>query len=232
MKKILFIFLFLILSHTPRAQTVLLNVDNINGPKKSERGPNLKKFTHFYLRTGVLASKDLPGARIIYGPSANFAFGVRRKYKISRTYSMGFETEVGFTYYKLKQEKGKTLPDTIRNNISGRLDYSSIGLGYYNRINFDPQRGNFLGTFLDIGINGTWENSIKTISKNELQNGTIVKMVVHRLPYTNNLNAKVFARFGFSHISIYGSYRLTPLFKSSLYPELPKLLLGFDLAVF
>jgi hypothetical protein len=215
------------------AQTVLLNYDKTNEVKPSIKGPNLKKFAHVIFRAGFLVDEDKPGARIIYGPSVNLAIGVRRKYKITSFYSLGYDVESQYTVYKLKQKQGKILPDTILNNVVGRMDYSTIGLGFYNRFNFDPGRGNFLGTFLDIGIMGTFDFSVKSISKNKQDDGTIVKTIIRLLPYVNNLNSKVYARLGYSHIALYASYRITDLFKSSFnYPDLPRLVIGIELAAF
>jgi hypothetical protein len=231
-KKIFYVILFTLFSTCSFAQTVLLNVDRPNENKEETHGPNLKKFSHLFIRGGILISKDKAGARIIYGPSVNLAFGVRRKYKISPAYSMGYEIETQYTDYKFRQENEKFFPDTVINNISQRLDYSALSIGYYNRINLDPSRGNFLGTFIDAGISGSWDFSIKTISKNKLNDGTVKKITVRHLPYVNNFNAKVFARIGFSHISVFISYRLTDLFTSSAYPDMPRIITGFDLAVF
>lgn len=233
MKQIKLFFGILLLSFSTKAQTVLLNVDRNNEQKITERGPNLKKFTHIIFHAGLLASQDKPGAQIIYGGSLNLALGIRKKYKITPFYSLGFDIQNQYTDYKLKQVKGKILPDTVINNISGRLDYYSSGFGFYNRINFDPRRGNFLGAFLDLGIMGEWYYSIKSVSKNKRTDGTILKSVVRNLPYVNNLDAKIYARIGFSHFSLFGSYRLTELFKTSFnYPDLPRLILGMELAIF
>ena len=233
MKQITLFFGILLLSISAMSQTVLLSVDRSNQEKTSERGPNQKKFTHATLHFGMLASKDKPGAEIIYGSSVNLSLGVRKKYKLTSVYSLGFDVEGQFTDFKLKQEKNKLLPDTIINNISGRMDYFSLALGFYNRINFDPYRGNFLGSFLDLGIMGNWYYSIKSISKNKLTDGTTVKSIVTNLAYVINFDAKVYARIGFGHSSLFGSYRITDLFKSdSQYPDLPRLILGIEFALF
>jgi hypothetical protein len=214
------------------AQTVLLKVDRKTETKETEHGPNLKRFTHFFLRGGMLASEDKPGARIIYGTSVNLAFGVRKKFKISNIYSLGYEIENQYTDYKFKQEDGKLVPDTIKNKVD-RLDYSSLGVAFYNRINFDPSRGNFLGKFIDIGIKGEWHYSIKTVTKNDGINGTLVKTTTRHLNYVYNTNALAYTRLGFSHFSLYASYRLLDLFKSGThYPDLPRIVVGLDLAVF
>ena len=90
------------------AQTILLDVDRNDEQKTNELGPNLRKFTHLVLHAGMLASADQPGAEIIYGSSVNIAAGIRKKYKVTNVYSVGLDIENQFTFYKLKQEKGKT----------------------------------------------------------------------------------------------------------------------------
>jgi hypothetical protein len=212
---------------------VLLSVDTQKDKTPVERGQNLKRFTHAYIHAGFVSSNDNPGARIMYGSSVNLGLGMRKKYKISPLYSLGFDIQADFTDYKLKQSEDKILPDTVVNNIMGRMDYTSIGIGFYNRINFDTHRGNFMGTFIDIGIMGTWDFSVKEVSKNKQPDGTIVKTVVKNLPYTNSINSNVYARFGFSHLSLYGSYRLTDLFKKSYeFPELPRLIVGLEIGIY
>jgi hypothetical protein len=225
------ILIFSIMCFSAAAQTVLLNVDSNTELPETEFGPNLKKFTHFYFRGGFLASADKPGAEIRYGSSVNLSFGLRKKYKISPVYSLGFELEYEYTDYKMKQVEGKILPDTVINNISQRLDYSTLAFGFFNRINFDPSRGNFMGTYLDIGILGEFHYSINSISKNDLPDGTQQKIVTGNLDYTNNTNAKVIARLGYSHISLYGSYRLLDLFDSG-YPDLPRVIVGIELSLY
>lgn len=214
------------------AQTVLLNVDRSKETTKEEWGPNLKKFSHIYVRGAFAASADNEGARIVYGSSVNLALGVRTKIKVSPVYSPGYDIEFQYSGFRLRQEEGKFFPDTIINNVS-RLDYSSLTIGFLNRINFDPGRGNFLGTFMDIGISGDFHLSIRNISKNELPDGTKIETTLRNLKYPNNTAVKVFFRIGYSHLSLYASYRLTKIFKPSAgYPELPRVIAGLDLALF
>ncbi len=231
MKKTAFLFL-LLASLSVSAQTVLLKVDRNEDRKVSDHGPNLKSFTHFYLRGAMLASEDKPGARIIYGPSVNLALGVRVKFKVGDVYSLGYEIEAEYTDYKFKQEEGKLVPDTLIHKMN-RLDYYSLSAGFYNRFNFDPNRGNFTGTFLDLGINGEWHYSIKSVAKDNMPDGTKQKTVTKNLGYVNNINARLFARLGFNHTSLYVSYRLMDVFKSgNSYPELPQIVAGIDLGLF
>ena len=215
-----------------RAQTVILSVDRSRDSIPGQRGPNLKKFSHVFFNFGFVAGADKPGERINYGTSIEYGFGVRKKYKISPVYSLGWELGLKGKVFKLKQEKGKTFPDTLLNDVE-RMDYESITISFFHRFNFDPARGNFMGTFLDLGIRGGWNYQIAHVVKNTLPDGSEIKSQITNLPYINHLDCEVFARIGRSHFALYASYRLTKLFKPSYaFPELPALTAGLELAIF
>ncbi len=228
-----FIIIFVFCFASVQSQTVLLDVDRKQEQRRPESGPNTKTFSHAFFRLGAVASGDFEGARIAYGSSLNLAVGARKKYKITRAISAGYDLEINYTDYKLLQRKGKILPDTILFNKSERLDFAGPGLGFFTRINFDPQRGNTLGGYLDIGIAGLWNASIKRITKNKLPDGTLVKTVLKNLTYVNDIDAKLIARIGKNHFSLYASYRLTEYFKPSFnYPDLPRVVIGIEAAAF
>jgi hypothetical protein len=226
------ICIFLLNIRAAFPQTVLLQVDRAVDSLPSVRGPNLQKFSHFYFAAGFVLGADETGGKIIYGSSVNLAAGVRWKYKIGKVYSLGYETSFSYLDYKLDQVESKILPDTFLNDIE-RLDYLSFQLGFYNRFNFDPQRGNYMGYFLDLGIRGEWDYSIEHIRKNELPDGSEVKTSISALPYVNRLNYNLFARIGLNKLLMFVSYRMSDLFKSSYnLPETPRLIAGIELSIF
>jgi hypothetical protein len=230
--RILFFLAFFLPALAASSQTVILNVERDTVQEIPVRGPNLKRFSHPILRVGFVLPGDNPGARMIYGSSVNIAFGIRRKFKVTHVYSLGIDVEAQYTGFKLRQDDGKRLPDTILYKAQ-RFDYNTFGIGWYNRINFDPGRGNTLGNYLDLGIMGQYDFSIKNIMKTNAPQGVRVKTIQRSLPFVNNFNAKVYARAGFNKVSVYFSYRITPYFKSSYdLPELPKGIIGVELAVF
>src|SRR6185436_4619671 len=104
--------------------------------------------THFFLSAGFVTGADKPGARIKYGTSIELASGVRWKYKISNVYSLGYELRINYFEYKLKQQPGKKLPDSLLYDVE-RMDFYCVRAGFFNRINLDPQRGNYLGYYID-----------------------------------------------------------------------------------
>ncbi len=214
------------------AQTVLLQVDRSIDSLPSERGPNLKKFTHFFLTAGLVAGSDSRGARIKYGASLELGSGVRWKYKIGNVYSLGYELQLNYLEFKMDQGPGKIVPDSNRNDVE-RMDFYSIQAGLYNRFNVDPERGNYLGYYLDLGIRGEWDFGIRHIIKNELPDGSYATSSIAALPYVNRFNGRVFGRIGLNRILVYVSYRFSDLFKSKYeYPELPRLTTGIELSIF
>ena len=218
--------------HQSHAQTVILQVDRGNDSIPATHGPNLKKFVHFFMCVGFVAGGDEAGARIKYFNSMEYSIGARWKYKISNVYSIGQEWKLNNSIYKLKQDPGKMLPDTFLNDAE-RLQLYALQVGFYNRFNFDPKRGNFLGNYLDIGIRGEWDYAISHIIKNELPDGSKIKSSITSLPYTNSFNYSVFGRVGLNKVLFYASYRLSDLFKSKYdYPELPRLTAGVELSIF
>ena len=113
------------------------------------------------------------------------------------------------------------------------MNYGNLGLGFFSRFNFDPHRGNFLGTFLDLGIVGNWHLGTHEFTENKLSNGTTVTKSISDLDYVKKLSSSAYVRIGFSHVSVYGSYRLTDLFKDAYkYPDLPRLVIGIELSAF
>lgn len=214
------------------AQTVLLSVDRGTDSIPEQRGPNLKKNSHVFFNFGLVAGEDKPGSRIIYGSSVEYGFGVRKKYKFSPLYSLGWELGLNGKVFKLKQDNGKTFPDTLLNDVE-RMDYGTASVAFYNRFNFDPHRGNFMGTFLDLGFKGGWDFQVTHVIKNDLPGGSKIKSEITDLSYTNSFHYAVFARIGRSHLALYASYRLSKLFKSSYgYPELPRTTVGLEAAIF
>lgn len=228
---IIFILVVLMV-HECFCQTVLLQVDRAVDTLPVKHGPNLDKFSHFFLSAGLVTGPDKPGARIKYGTSVELGFGARTKYKISNVYSIGFDVRSNFFDYKLDQEPGKQLPDSLLYDVE-RMDFYSFRIGFFNRFNLDPGRGNYLGYFIDLGIAGEWDYSIERIIKIKLHDGSYMRSSISGLPYVNRLNYQLVARVGFNKLVFYAGYRLSDLFKSSYnYPELPRLITGIEISIF
>lgn len=214
-----------------KSQTVLLSVDRATDSLPTQWGPNLKKYSHTFFSAGLIASSGEAGGQIIVGPSTEFAFGLRDKYRVGKVYSLGWDISVNLRIFKLRQDAGKQLPDTLISDVS-RMDYGSAILGVFQRFNVDPLRGNTLGKYLDTGVYGEWFYSIHYIRKDRMPDGSRLKQQFTKLPFTRSFSAGVFTRIGLNKISFYGRFRLTSLFLPSFqFPELPALTLGVEAAI-
>ncbi len=213
------------------AQTVLLHVDRATDSIPSKHGQNMPRYIYPFIKLGWVLGPDEKGARISYGNSIDFAFGIKKKYKVGSIYSFGWEAQLDYQVFKMVQDSGKIVPNPIQNKTE-RLDFSALRIGFFNRFNLDPDRGNTLGTFVDIGVSGEWNYTVRNIIKNDLLNGSKVSSAIKNQPYYTDLNAYGELRFGLGRLAFYGTYRFTDLFRPRFnFPELPRLIAGFELSL-
>ncbi len=228
--KLLFVIALFFYSLQNSAQTVLLNVDRTN-ERVYDRGPNQKKFTQAFIKFGFVIPPDEEGARIKYGGSVSCGFGVRKKFKVSSLYSLGWEIQIEFTDYKLKQDSTKIF-SAGKYYDTQRIDVTSLGVGVFNRLNLDPQRGNYMGYYLDLGLTGRAAFSTKEVYKYNVGYGDATVKVNH-LNYANYFHADAFVRMGLSRLSVWATYRISNLFKEKAkLPELPRIIVGIELGLY
>lgn len=225
------LLLMITLFNHGQAQTVLLNVDRATDSIPSKIGPNLKRYIYPFMKFGFVLGPDEQGARIKYGSSVEFAIGFRTKYKIGSVYSLGWELQYNYTAFKLNQDSLKKAPNSFQNKKE-RIDFSAIRLGFFNRFNFDPSRGNTMGKYLDLCIAGEWNYGRQNVIKNELPDGSMITSVIRKQPYYTDLNAYAEARLGLGRLSLYANYRFTELFRPRFdFPEFPRMILGIELSL-
>lgn len=198
---------------------------------QERHGQNLARFTQMFFRFGFVLPPDEAGAKLHFGSSVEFSLGFRHKYKISNVYSLGFETEATYVGYRLRQESGKRLPDTTLHRRE-RLETTSLGVNFFNRINLDPGRGNTIGKYIDLCVRGQY-TFFELMRKNNLPDGSRVRSVISRLPYVNHYQAQAMVKLGIGHFAVYGAYRFTDAFRGSYnYPELPRATAGIEIGLY
>ncbi len=229
MKTLLFPLIFLATFYC-KGQTVLLKYDEATEPAYN-KGPNQKKFVQGIIKVGMITPPDQDDANIKFGNSFNLGIGVRKKFKVSPVYSLGWQLELEYTDYKFKKDPAILSP--VGSTIdTRRFDVSSLSLGFFNRFNFDPSRGNILGTYLDLGITGSLAYSMKEVYKYSTGYGNAVSKIGN-LDYVNIIQSEVFAKIGYNKISVWAKYRFTDLFKASfVVQELPRMAVGIELGLY
>ena len=250
MKKLLaFYLLFLGCLTSVSAQKVLLEQNVSEDSVKKTFGPNLKYFGHFYGGFGLIAGPAEAGSKIRYFISHEFLLGYRFKYKVGKVYALGLDATVTFQSVFLKQEDGKTLPTTAMYD-SEKLKFTNIGLGFYNRFNWD-KRGNYVGNFIDLGVYGNWMPFKTHVYEDDqifLLTGPLnavkeIKVRETGLNYIADFNYGLLSRIGFNRYVLYGTYRLSDLFNTGYwvtgvdgnnlfdFAELPRISIGFQIGI-
>ncbi|MFP3859272.1 MAG: hypothetical protein ACLFUW_00470 [Bacteroidales bacterium] len=121
--------------------------------KESNFGANSKHFVHFY--GGI--SFFLPtngGEGIKYWNTHSLVCGARYKLKLTNVFSNGIDLHYKKVNYRFTNDNailpGEGVYDKERFVVHG------IGPEYYLRINFDKDRGEYIGNFIDLGIYADW----------------------------------------------------------------------------
>jgi len=225
---ILMILFFVV--YRSEGQTVLLNYDRATEPKYN-KGPNRDKFVQGLMKIGFVTPPEYGDAKLIYGSSVNLGIGLRKKFKVSGLYSLGWQFEYEYTDFKFKKNASELSPAGTPIKTK-RFDVSALALGFFNRFNFDPDRGNHMGTFFDIGINIIYAYSMNEVYKYETGYGEAVTKVGD-LDYVNSIQSDFVARFGYSKLSMYGKYRVTDYFESDSHrSEVPRVVVGIELGLY
>lgn len=237
MKKLIFIISLSFISFFAFNQTILMDVDVNQDTIVPKWGKNLRHFTHFYISYGFVATDfEGDGAKIKYGTSGEFTFGMRYKFKLANFYAMGAELDWTTVNYGIDQNKDKTFPNNIIHNKE-HINCNFLNLGYYNRFNFD-RRGNKIGKFLDLGVYG----SLLTHSSHfyvDKKNPNMIyyseksKVRNYNPLYIESFAYGVNARLGFDAFVFYAKYRLSNLIlpKYDTFPEIPRLTVGMQIGL-
>lgn len=230
MKRIFAIFLIL-LSFRAFTQEILLQQNVQADTIRPSRGPNLKNYFHGYIGIGfpLYTNEDVTYTKT--GTSTQFDFGLRYKRRFTNYFAMGADFGINTTAYKIKQQAGKTVPDTIINKKE-KFQLSTVTSSLFARINVG-RRGNYVGNYLDLGAYGSWNIAKKHKTTNKNAEGEKVKVLTSRLKYFEDYSYGLFARIGISRYAFTAHYRLSDIFiPSYAMPELPKLIVGVEVGLF
>jgi hypothetical protein len=230
MQRILTILLVL-LSFTAFSQEILLEQNVKADSIRPTWGPNLKHYVYGYAGVGFLLNTGKDAAYTKSGVSNTFDFGARYKRRFTNYLALGFDLGVNLAAYKIKQDEGKTVPDTILNDRE-KIQINTAVSSVYMRINVG-RRGNYIGNYLDVGAYGGWNMMKKHRTNNENAEGEKVKTVTSGLKYVENFSYGVLARIGTGRWVLTASYRLSDIFKPTYQmTELPRLTIGAEVGLF
>jgi len=235
-----YIVAFLIaLSQTLFSQEVVLDMDT-EEQYTGNKGPNMRHYGYLYLGVGNIPGfEEQTGSKIDFTTSGEFQFGYRYKLKVLSFYSLGFDLNFQSSRYGLEGDKGNPVdPANPLTLTSGEkrhaLRMNSAGAGVYQRINIG-KRGNSLGNYLDMGIEGRWILGTKEVLV--FKNSTYLpasrsRYTYRGLDFTEQFYYGLNIRAGTGRYMIYADYRLSDYFTSAYsIPELPRLNTGIQIVL-
>jgi hypothetical protein len=229
--KILLTLILFSISIVALSQEILLGQDVKGDTLRPTYGPNLRHFTMGYIGLGFPIYTNEDVAYTKFGASSTLDFGIRYKRKLSNTFAVGLDLGMNYSDYGVKQEEGKTVPDTVINDKEKFLVNTLNGSGYF-RVNVG-RRGNYIGNYLDLGAYYGWNMTKKYKTVNENTEGEKVRVSTSRLSYIENFSYGLLARVGISRYAVTARYRLSDIYKSSCsMPELPRLTIGAEVGLF
>ncbi|MFI5205039.1 MAG: hypothetical protein ACHQF2_11140 [Flavobacteriales bacterium] len=238
MKKAAHIF-FVLLALTQQvfAQEVVL-FHNVNrDTSEGDYGPNRKNYWQRVTQVGFhFGETDSMGSDIELGNSFEFLTGFRYKRQFGAFYAIGFQLDVSYSNYRIKQTDEKVFGGQVEHDKE-KLSLLKTGMAFYQRFNFAFKRGNHLGKYLDLGVYSDvqfYRRYILIDKIDPLYGFEKHRTAFSKMTWLNNINYGVEARIGISFFYIFGKYRLSDMLKhvtSFPYPELPRFTVGFGFEI-
>ncbi len=219
MKYTLLILLSVFFIPAVMPQSVVIS-KNVDEQYKSTFGPNLRHYGHFYIGLAAMPGFDAnSGSAVELFGSGEYAAGYRYKLKLLSFYALGLDLSYEHTRYNFNIDDLSVFnpynPLTFAQDEKRHLLVNNaFTLEIYQRINFG-KRGNTLGNFLDMGIYGSWNHTVKeVIVKTYGDNDYLGKsrLVNRKLDINEPLSYGLSARIGHEKFALYGKYRLSRIF--------------------
>jgi hypothetical protein len=224
------LYIFCIVYSTLKTQaqsTVLFEHKTDSLPDKW--GPNRKYYSSIAISIGAcFASKH-------QGLHNNFSFpqlgvGYKFKQKLNTTFSMTYHG--GFSYKDYNLVGDNLFPDQFYYGIHKTHANEHMGLintnGEINvRVNFDPNRGDILGNYLEIGMYGSYLLYDETVIKDNGPGKMVIKTHYIHSPFFNPAQYGFNARLGHNGLALEFNYRLSNIFYAPYQaPELSRYIFG------
>ena len=201
----------------------------------SNRGPNRLHFSHVYLGAALIPPAPMNGTGTSgTGLSPAFTGGLRYKLKLMRPLALVGEVGLVSQGYRIQPGSFFLPGDTVTFRKQTVL-VAGIDGGIFLRLRLG-QRGNYLGNYIDIGLQGMMPLLSRqiTVSQNTGSGAPTLeseKRTSRRLNCMQPYNFSTLARIGFDRTALVISWRWSGLTDGSTNYDLPRLQVGVETAL-
>ena len=223
--KIKLFFIFIFFSSLVLGQDVIMEEETEKLYAESNFGANRKHFVHFYTGAGFYLPDKGDGFK--YWNTNSFIAGVRYKLKLTDVFSTGLDIHYKKSNFRYDSEN-QIIPDNQFFDKE-QLIVHGVGPSYYLRINFDSDRGNYVGNFVDVGVYMDWifgsRYKISDASGSNLFKET--ETIYKNIKRLNDFEYGAMLRMAKNKYVLFIHYRLSDLFDEKYnYVEHPRATLG------
>lgn len=231
--------LMAIVSISITAQTVLIkqtvpeNFEDID----NGYGPNRNHFSFPFFAVGQhsegYSHENDTTISPVFGRSIELRFGTRTRLKVNKLLGLGLDYELGYSSHFINLKDEYALANFSPDVKKAKYQLYTIGAAAYFQFNFEPKRGNQLGSYLDLGVFGGYNFGRKFSQVLKVGKEKSV-YTLKKLQSFEKLNYGAIIRFGKNTWAIFTKYRYSNSFKnksSNGNYELPRLTFGFELFI-
>lgn len=171
----------------------------LSTPKKSK---NSSIYTHSYFSVGLLFGENGTDVENKFG-GRFFTYGYRMKLKVNKAQALVFDLRYAFdrNYFNVN---ANPFDESMR-LISGNATFHDFQGAIGHRFNFDWNRGDDLGTYLDISAFGGFNagSTLRVISSQATDSDIRITSVYNRIPMESRVYYGFEARLGYKKYALY-----------------------------
>lgn len=226
MKKYIFSLAVLLISLNTFAQAVLIEeTEPERVYQKTKWGINRQHFGYWFLDMGFFIPTQAK-YDIAIGKSTQWDFGYAYKIKTLKFMDLGLEASLSNNYLHLNKTARASF-DTTRNWKKIKAFQNGIRGNIFLRFYLSPKRGNFMGTYLDLGFFANYHTSSSWVKKFKDKSIKIKQREYAKSDFMP-LSYGPSIAFGRNQLSAFARYNLNSVLddKVNLNP-MPQLVFGF-----
>lgn len=232
MKKTLSMLAILLFSLAGYSQTILMEDSNPMAPYEVKtHGPNLKNYGQWFIGFGAVTPVGANSDNTIFGKSLLFDLGYRYRYRVSNFFNTGFDLSYYLQGNRLNKSGMLKVYDGL---VHGRenIVQNEFRFSPFLRFNLTPKRGNFLGTYVDLGGYVAWNFlPVFRAVDTKTSNNEMLKYTRQFDPMQKRYEYGLTGRIARNKFIVFAHYRLSDLLKNSSLPDLPRLAAGVQFGI-